>query len=248
LQRNLFQKEIKQIQSLRRKRIRDREGLFVAEGVKSVHEALNSNYEVVRIYSYDEAWLNKMESAVIIPTAEMKKISSLATPSEVLALVRIPGSSSRISVEGMNVILDGVSDPGNLGTIIRLCDWFGVSGLFITKDSVDPFNSKVVQASMGSIFRVVPQIVDMEEFVRQEEVGEVEICSADMSGESLYDFNWPRGVLLVMGSESHGVSEGWASRSDHQITIPSSGNAESLNVASAASIMLYDYRRSYPSK
>ena len=153
MQRNLFQKEIKQIQSLRRKRIRDREGLFVAEGVKSVHEALNSNYEVVRIYSYDEAWLNKMESAVIIPTAEMKKISSLATPSEVLALVRIPGSSSRISVEGMNVILDGVSDPGNLGTIIRLCDWFGVSGLFITKDSVDPFNSKVVQASMGSIFQ-----------------------------------------------------------------------------------------------
>jgi TrmH family RNA methyltransferase len=153
--------------------------------------------------------LNKMESAVIIPTAEMKKISSLATPSEVLALVRIPGSSSRISVEGMNVILDGVSDPGNLGTIIRLCDWFGVSGLFITKDSVDPFNSKVVQASMGSIFRVVPQIVDMEEFVRQEEVGEVEICSADMSGESLYDFNWPRVCFLLWGANHMGVSEGW---------------------------------------
>lgn len=248
MQRNLYHKEIKQIQSLRRKRIRDREGLFIAEGNKIVDEAVKSHFEVVQIYSYDSHWEGRAKNTVIIPKTEMNKISSLSTPAEVLALIRIPKSSGNIDVEGLNVFLDGVSDPGNLGTIIRLCDWFGVEGLFISGDSVDPFNSKVVQASMGSIFRVVPHIVDNEQFVRQPAMDKITICSATMLGESLYGFNWPKAVLLVMGSESHGVSKDWLDRSHGQINIPSSGKAESLNVATASSILLYDYRRSYPSK
>jgi TrmH family RNA methyltransferase len=164
----------------------------------------------------------------------------------VLAVVHFPERKKADTVEtGVTLFLDRINDPGNLGTIIRLADWFGVKHIFCTENSVDVFNNKVIQSSMGSVFRVPVEYVNGHEFLANfiQKHPKTPILAADMEGEKLGSFSFPENALLIMGSESHGIDSAYASKIQQRVTIPGFGDAESLNVAVATSIILWEWRR-----
>ncbi len=228
--------EIKLIHSLSSKKFRDREGLFVVEGEKMVDEALHSpKVEVVKVFRRAD-----------IGEDLMARISLLDTPSPALAIVRKPVYSEPASLEDLSLALDSVRDPGNMGTILRIADWFGVNTIYASADSVDCFNPKAVQASMGSIFRVDVRYCQLDEVCRKSRESGNEVCGTFLDGDSIYTLDLPRNALLIMGSEAFGISEGIASLVSRRLYIPkySSGRgAESLNVAAATAVTLAEFRR-----
>ncbi len=241
---SLSKNQIKLIQSLRQKKQRTKQQLFVAEGVKVVKELLNSTFTLEALFMTEEV---QNEFArwpfQIISSLELKKVSSLKTPNAVLALFRIPEQQA-IKTEGLIVALDALNDPGNLGTIIRLCDWFGAEQLVCSINTVDCFNEKVVQATMGSLSRVQIHYVDLEPFLKGTKLP---VYCADMVGENVYTSTLPEAGVLVMGNEANGVSEKIRNSCTHQLSIPRFGNSqetESLNVATATAILLSEFRRS----
>lgn len=239
----LSKNQIKFITSLKQKKYRKKYQLFVAEGIKTVNELLSSNMELEKLYSTKENHpLFEKFKPQIISEKELSKISSLSTPNKVLGLFKIPKDSS-IKEKGLLLALDGVNDPGNLGTIIRLCDWFGVSQLVCSLNSVDCFNPKVVQASMGSLARVRVVYTDLKEFLN---TTQLPIYGAVMNGKNVYESNLSKNAVLVMGNESNGVSQKIVKLIDQKITIPRFGDlniTESLNVATATAILLNEFRR-----
>lgn len=167
----------------------------------------------------------------------MERMSALRTPPGILAVAEIPNRKTPEQWNGWSIALDGINDPGNLGTILRTADWFGIQHVFASDDVVEEFNPKVVQASMGSVFRVPLHRVTLPEWLAKQIEQGVEVVAADMKGEPLGQFSFaPQGVL-VMGSESHGLSEDIKNPAIRSITIPGRGNAESLNVAVATGII-----------
>ena len=173
---------------------------------------------------------------------DLKKISSLKSPNHVLAIFKIP-LPKKIKTEGITVALDDINDPGNLGTIIRLCDWFGIQQLICSKNTVDCYNSKVVQASMGSLARVQINYVDLKNFLQ---TVELPIYTADIEGENVYKTCLPERAVLIMGNEANGIRTEIQKLGSHQITIPKSKKnktAESLNVATATAILLSEFNR-----
>ncbi|MDB4015675.1 RNA methyltransferase [Flavobacteriaceae bacterium] len=226
--------EIKRIKSLQNKKDRKELQLFVAEGEKTVRDLLKSGWIVESIY-VTESFGNADEK--LISSKEMKRISSLKSSSSVLGVFRIPIQQS-FSHEGRILALDGVTDPGNLGTIIRLCDWFGIATLICTLDTVDCYNPKVVQATMGSLSQVNCVYTDLVSFL---EKTDKPIYGTLLGGNSVYDEPLDFEGILLLGSESHGLSEEVKAYIKHAITIPRFGTeegAESLNVAIAAAIVL----------
>lgn len=175
-------------------------------------------------------------------TAEMARMSALKTPPPILAVCRKPDEMSTIDYRGSFFALDGVSDPGNLGSILRTCDWFGFKHLVCEPDSVDVFNPKVIQASMGAVFRVQVVYAPLES-VLTELPEDFEVWAADMDGESLYDIELAEKVMVVFGSESHGLRQEVRDKLDGAFTIPRIGGGESLNVAVAAAITAAEIRR-----
>lgn len=241
---SLSKNQIKRIQSLRQKKQRVKQRLFVAEGLKVVNEFLKSSFTLDSLFVTTEVQ-NSFEghSFHLISESELKKISSLKTPNGVLALFQIPEEKKLVENE-LIVALDGVNDPGNLGTIIRLCDWFGITQLVCSKNTVDCYNEKVVQATMGSLSRVQINYLDLEEFLRQTDIPS--FC-ADMDGTNVYSTQLPSSGVLVMGNEANGISEKISKCCTHQISIPRFGKiqaTESLNVATATAILLSEFRRS----
>ena len=173
---------------------------------------------------------------------ELKKISSLKTPNKVLALFKIP-SEKKVNSSGLIVALDTINDPGNLGTIIRLCDWFGVEQLVCSKETVDCYNTKVVQASMGSLTRVSTSYLNLPEYLK---TVSIPIYIADMNGVNIHKTNLPTSAVLVMGNEANGISDTLKSLISNKISIPRYGDSmqvESLNVATATAILLNEFRR-----
>jgi TrmH family RNA methyltransferase len=221
---------------LHQKKYRNREGLFLAEGVKLVDELLNSSYEPYRIYSTDP---DLHAGAQLITEATLKKISVLVQPNKSLGIFKIP-SPEPLSFAGWILALDRVRDPGNLGTMIRLCDWFGIGQLLCSSDTVDCFNPKVLQATMGSIARVNIHYLPLAKALTQ---SKLPVFGASMEGSDVTAIDWPGEGILVMGSESHGISAEVRTLVSRTLSIPGYGGAESLNVATATAILLHEIRR-----
>ena len=231
----------KLITSLSQKKYRQKHQLFIAEGVKVVRELLKSSFELEIIFSTDHEF-SSLDCFVQVSDQELKKISSLKTPNKVLALFKIP-SQKKINSSGLIVALDTVNDPGNLGTIIRLCDWFGVEQLVCSKDTVDCYNSKVVQATMGSLTRVSISYLNLPEYLQ---TVSLPIFIADMDGVNIHKAKLPASAVLVMGNEANGVSETLKQLVSNKISIPrycNSNQVESLNVATATAVLLNEFRR-----
>lgn len=237
----LSKNQIKLIKSLTQKKIRQQLGLFIVEGIKGIEEFLNSDFVLENLYTTKPIFDNN--EAVIISQNDLKKISSLKNPNTALAVFRIP-NATKINEKGLIIALDDVRDPGNLGTIIRLCDWFGVKDLVCSPTTVDCYNPKVVQASMGSLTRVNVSYLDLKDFISSTSL---DVFGTFMEGENIYKTQLPENGVVVLGNEANGISEAIKSIVKMKITIPQYGDVnstESLNVANAAAIVLSEFRRS----
>ena len=234
---------IKLIKSLQQKKFRDELNLFVVEGEKMVQESLHWKSEyLVDLYHTIDFSINASNiderKTNLISEKELKQISNLQTPNKALAVFRKwPNTSSKLP---FYIALDGVQDPGNLGTIMRLADWFGVAKILCSKETVDCFNPKVVQATMGAIFRIEVEYVNLAETF---EALELPIFGALLEGENIYSKSlYPNGIL-VLGNEGKGISEKIQTLIDFPISIPRFGEAESLNVSTAGAILLSEFFR-----
>lgn len=237
----LSKSQIKFITRLKQKKYRVQEGLFIAEGLKTVAELLDSSLELHHLFS-TTSWHSDAGKETIVTEVELKKISSLKAPNQVLAIFKIPEPKSVLN-SGLIVALDAVRDPGNLGTIIRLCDWFGVNELVCSKETVDCYNSKVIQATMGSITRVHVSYMDLERFLKK---ADVPVFGAYMDGINVYKSDLPKKGILVMGNEANGISDSIEKHITQRISIPRFGElqaTESLNVATATAILLSEFKR-----
>ena len=231
---SLTQSEIKRIRSLREKKFRDATGLFVVEGEKMVQEALRSGFRVEGVWRREE-----------IGEAVMARISQLSSPSPVLAVVARPEAAEPALERGLCLALDGVRDPGNLGTIIRTADWFGVRTVYVSADCAETFNPKVIQASMGSIFRVRTVEAELTALCRLFREAGMPVYGTFLDGRDLYAEPLEAEGLVVMGNEASGIRPEVAAQVDRRLLIPAApgSGAESLNVASATAVILSEFRR-----
>jgi TrmH family RNA methyltransferase len=237
----LSKSQIKLITSLKLKKYRQQYGFFVVEGVKTIKELLQSNLVLHALYT-TETFNIDAKDEVLISETDLKRISFLTTPNKALAIFKIP-QPKPIEVNGLIVALDAVRDPGNLGTIIRICDWFGIKELICSNETVDCFNPKVVQATMGSLTRVNITYVDLIHFLKNTKLP---VYGAFMEGENVYHKQLPENGILIMGNEANGVSKEVESIITDKISIPRFGElqeTESLNVATATAILLSEFKR-----
>lgn len=239
----LSKNQIKLISGLQQKKHRLANQLFFAEGVKVIQELVKSNFELEHLYTtkddFDEVLVHKRS---VISENELNKISALATPNSCLAVFKIP-MGSKINESGLVLALDSVRDPGNMGTILRLCDWFGIQQLVCSKETVDIYNPKVVQATMGSIARVNVNYVDLNTFISNTSLP---VFGTFMEGENIYKTALPQEGIIIMGNEANGISESIENLITQRLTIPRFGDLqiiESLNVATATAIILSEFRR-----
>ncbi|TAI46826.1 TrmH family RNA methyltransferase [Flagellimonas allohymeniacidonis] len=234
--------QIKLVTSLQQKKYRTQHGLFVAEGVKLVNELLEGGIEPHGVYVVNEALADQIATnCEVVSPSVLKKMSSLSSPNGVLGVFHMP-KKEKLHFEGWAIILDSIRDPGNLGTIIRLCDWFDIKYLICSPDTVDCYNPKVLQATMGSIARVEVQYLDLEDFLKK---NEHPVYGAFMDGTNMYGKKLGEQGILVMGNEANGISSEVEKYVTERIGIPQFGEptTESLNVATATAILLSEIRR-----
>ena len=240
---SISKNQLKIITSLSQKKYRQKHQLFIAEGIKVVNELLNSSYKINTLFAVDDFKTSSNEDKIIrISEQDLQKISNLKSPNKVLGLFKIPEEKA-VQSKGLIVALDAINDPGNLGTIIRLCDWFGITELICSKDTVDCYNPKVVQASMGSLTRLSIRYLDLEAYLKSTVIP---TFIADMDGENVYQSNLPKEAVLIMGNEANGVSDAIKKLVNTKISIPRFGDVqetESLNVATATAILLSEFKR-----
>ena len=246
---SLTHSDIKRIKSLAQKKYRDEAGLFVVEGEKMVEEALRSSFVVEEVYRIED-----------IGADIMARITQFSTPSPVLALVRRPSGirletpedvERAIGSKGLYLALDGIRDPGNLGTILRVADWFGLDGVLASDDTVELLNPKVVQATMGALFRVKFRYCDLPSACRAAASAGGKVYGTFLDGEDLYAKTLETGsahpVLLVVGNEARGISPAVAGEVAERLYIPSfpqeERGSESLNAAVAAAVAVAEFRR-----
>lgn len=237
----LTKNQSKRILSLSKKKYRTQEQLFVVEGVKVVNEFLSSKYELVEIFSTDMSFAQYTDAFLHISEKELSKISTLTTPNKVLATFRIPNTPP-IDFNTLVLALDDLNNPGNLGTIIRLCDWFGIKDLVCSLSTVDCYNPKVVQAAMGSHARVNITYTSLDSILSKSQ----NTIGTFMDGNSIYEEQLPNTGVLVLGNEANGISKNIASLLKTKLSIPRFGpfkKTESLNVANATAIILSEFKR-----
>jgi TrmH family RNA methyltransferase len=232
--------QAKYIQSLGQKKLRDEEQVFIAEGPKLVNELLQAdNCNVIQVYALDE-WINtsKTNAEIIrITPGELQKISQLTTANHVLAVAKKIEWNGEANTSGaVSLVLDDIQDPGNMGTILRIADWFGIKNMFCSYGCVDIYNPKVVQASMGSITRVRVEYTDLLSFLSTHK--EIRVYATVLNGRDVSKMEKLNEGFIVIGNESKGIDEEIVKLSSVQITIPGRGKAESLNAAVAAGIIL----------
>ncbi len=230
--------EIKYIQSLYYKKTRDKEGVFIAEGVKLVNELLQSDIVIKKIYASEE-WVSTHPTSMQVSTLEsfeLAKISRLSTPYEVLAIAEQKKITTEpVTKKQITIALDGIQDPGNTGTFLRIADWFGVTQIVASNDTADIYNPKVVQATMGSIVRVKVWYKELAEWLSK---ADVPVYGALLDGESIHELKTIEECIIVVGNESKGIREDTIPYIQRAVTIPRKGGAESLNAAVAAGIIL----------
>ena len=235
--------QIKLISSLHQKKYRIAHQLFIAEGVKGINELLQSNFELEHLYvTIDEFKSVSITQKTVISDADLKKISALTTPNTCLAVFKISKEKPVLN-KGLIVALDTIRDPGNMGTILRLCDWFGINQVVCSKETVDLYNPKVVQATMGSIARVNVNYLNLKDFL---ETTSLPIYGTFMDGEDLYNSEITNEGIIILGNEANGISKEIEELVTKRITIPRFGNlqqTESLNVATATAIVLSEFKR-----
>jgi TrmH family RNA methyltransferase len=237
--------------SLLTKKYRKAEKKFLVEGIKSVLEGVNSNYGCEVIFITNKfaeenenafAELGKVKNKIVsLKQKEFLKISDTETPQGIAAVFtkpKIEFSPDLFADEKIIVILDNISDPGNLGTIIRTCDWFGIKNILLSNNIVDYTNPKVIRASMGSVFHInIFENITIANLIKLK-ANDIDILCADIEGENVFNFKSEKKKILVLSSESHGPSKEIEKISDKKICIPKIGKAESLNVASASAVLL----------
>ncbi len=212
--------------------------MFLVEGYKTIRELTNSNYKIQEIFSVNDN-VETIDRNLVTPIseAELKKISFLQHPKDAVALVELPENEEEIESD-INLVLDGIQDPGNFGTIIRLADWFGISQIICSDDTVDLYNPKVIQATMGSFTRVNIVYKNINEFLKD---SDHENIGTDMIGESIYQYHFPTKMNLILGNEGNGIRPATEDLLSQKITIPRFGKSqstESLNVSMATGIIL----------
>jgi len=245
---SLSKNEIKLVKSLQLKKYRELNRLFVVEGVKLVEELFEqSTFKIDGIFHTPE-FEGKIPGTVHafpISNAELQRISGLKNPNKVLAVVKYPEPSNiNFNEENLVLLLDNVNDPGNLGTIIRTADWFGVKQIIASESTVDLFNPKVIQSSMGAVYRIQYHRLNLTEVCDDLRSNGFRILGADLDGKNVHTTLIDAKTALMMGSESHGISSQLKELLDDAITIPQFGQTESLNVAMAAGIIMSHYRQS----
>ncbi len=234
---------IKQVASLRQQKFRKELGLFTVEGRKMVSELLESHFETICLFA-TEAYCseNKISDSRLetVTEVQMQQMSGLDTPPGILAVAKIPKQNKALTEGDFILALDGISNPGNMGTIIRTAEWFGISGIICSSDCVEIWNPKVIQATMGSVFRMRIREASLPEYLEQaKEAGKV-IYGALLQGENLFQLEKKKGGIIVIGSESHGIRSEVLPFITRPITIPrADGSAtESLNASIAAAIIM----------
>lgn len=239
----LVKSKVKYIQTLGQKQFREQEGLFIAEGPKLVLELLLSGTAKIQELFALADWINENKKQLAktkvteITEKELERISQLKTPNKVLAIVQQFDNSATIDTKDkISLVLDNVQDPGNLGTIIRTADWFGIEQIICSPDTADVYNSKVVQATMGSIARVRVFYTDLGKWLAEQK--EVPIYAAVLGGEDVAAMKKIQDGIIIIGNESKGISDEILRLADVKITIPQKGKAESLNAAVATGIIL----------
>jgi TrmH family RNA methyltransferase len=249
--------QIKLINSLRIKKYRKEHGLFIAEGDKLVRDIISSSFKVDSVFATGE-WIKSNQTEIqnlenkvfTIAEAELKKISSLKTPNQVLAIVQMPkyGYEKSDVINNISLALDDIQDPGNLGSIIRIADWFGISDIFCSSNCVDAYNSKVIQSSMGSVCRVRLHCVALagllEDYDKEEDF---KIFGTFLEGENIFESDLSKNGIIVLGNESSGISEELLPYIHKKLFIPNYSRTDeridSLNVSMASAIICFEFRR-----
>ena len=226
--------QIKLIKSLRLKKNRTQSGFFIAEGEKIVDELIDSAIETVNVFSISKKYKN-LKNNISINATQLKQISNLKSPNNVVGIFKMP-KSQEINLDANIVALEDINDPGNLGTIIRLCDWFGIKNIICSVNSVDCYNPKVVQSSMGSICRVSISYMELDNLISN---NNYKIVAADLNGKKLREYVFSKKQIIFFGSESNGFSQKVSSKIKDKITIERfNDHVESLNLASSVAIVL----------
>ena len=235
-------KQIKIIKSLKLKKNRIKHNLFVAEGDKTILELITAGFNINSLYSINRQIDGVKNSVIQLSKPELNKISNLSNPKNSLGVFEIP-KPKKINYNKLIIGLDNISDPGNLGTIIRLCDWFGLEDLICSFDTVDCYNPKVIQASMGSISRVNITYLDLQKTL---ENNSLKTYGTYMQGDSIFEIDEIKNGVILFGNEANGINPNLSKFIDKRLSIPRYGKlkkTESLNVANALSIVLSENSR-----
>lgn len=235
------QNQLKILRSLRLKKNRDKENLCTIEGVKICEEALSQkDFEIHSIYATEKYLKEKpiknyQNITFLISEKELESVSDLKNPNEIICILH--KKKNKIEQHYKYILaLDSIRDPGNLGTIVRCADWFGINKIILSENCVDLFNQKVIQSSMGSFLRIDVEYTNLMEYIKK---SKKTVYAALLDGENLQNVQWSDEAIILIGSESHGISTSLLQLPHHPITIPKLGNAESLNAAIATSIICY---------
>ncbi len=232
----------KYIRSLSQQKYRKQYNVFTAEGDKIAREWLASKAEVHTIVATAD-WADIYKDLIkshpgaevcIVTEQELEKVSTLQTPNKVLLVVKMPADEPTLPAKGWCIALQQIQDPGNMGTIIRIADWFGIEHVIASADSVDYYNPKVVQAAMGGHLRVKLHTADLNSFLEETELP---VLAATIDGESIYSIDNPGQGIILIGNESKGLPDALSAHASHRVTIPKKGGAESLNAAVSAGII-----------
>jgi TrmH family RNA methyltransferase len=239
---DLSKNKIKWIRSLHQKKHRDELGLFIVEGDKMVQEALKYSRDSIELLAHlvDFETEEFQGETFQVTQKELEQISTLKTPNKAFAILRQNKTNNPISRDKLIIALDGIQDPGNLGTIMRIADWYGISDIICSTNTVDCYNPKVVQASMGAIFRVKIHYLELEDWLRN---CSLPIYGALLEGNNVYDETLVENGILLMGNEGNGISKSLLPLITNAISIPRIGEAESLNVSVATAILVSEFKR-----
>ena len=236
--------KIKWIRSLQQKKFRDELDLFVIEGEKLVTEALSTCPDTIELIVHTDRFTYPIDSqieTILTSDNDFKRISSLQNPQGCLAILKKNAIDVPLEDKGLTLVLDSIQDPGNMGTILRISDWFGIKKVVCSMTTVDCYNPKVVQSSMGAILRINIHYTHLETWLKETKLP---VYGALLEGKSIYKESLPEQAIIVMGNEGNGISDEVRTLITHPVTIPSFGGSESLNVAVATGIIVSEFRRS----
>ncbi len=237
----LSKNKIKYIKKLRLKKYRDTEGLFIVEKLKTIVPYLENGFELVELYSTEDFDHPQVENHKVLTIShkELKQISNLKNPHDALAVFKKP-TIKELELKGMLLGLESIQDPGNLGTIIRTAEWFGIKQIVCSEDTADIYNPKTIQAAMGSLAHMQVYYTSLEKWLKN---ARLPVVITDMQGKNVFDFNFPDDFILILGNEGHGVSHSIRNLAREAISIPGhpSHQTESLNVSVAGAIVMAEW-------